>query len=93
VELSVGVSGCGILLIEGDLDIHGDFSWYGPVIVTGSVLFTGGGDKNITGALIAGGSAVVDVMGGNANIVYCSSAISDQTKNEPLQLLSWREDM
>ena len=93
VKLSVGVSGCGMLLVEGDLDIHGDFSWYGPVVVTGAVLFTGGGDKNITGALIAGGSAVVDVMGGNANIVYCSSAISDQTKNEPLQLLSWREDM
>jgi len=93
VKLSTGVSGCGMLLIEGDLDVHGDFSWYGPVIVTGSVLFTGGGDKNITGALIAGGSAVVDVMGANANIVYCSSAISDQTKNQPLQLFSWREDM
>jgi hypothetical protein len=33
------------------------------------------------------------VMGGNANIVYCSAAIRDQTDNRPLQLLSWREDM
>jgi Tfp pilus assembly protein PilX len=93
VTLSAGVSGCGMLFIEGDLDINGDFSWYGPVIVTGSVLFTGGGDKHITGALIVGGSAVLDVMGANASIVYCSSAISDQTNNRPLQLLSWREDM
>ncbi len=93
VQLSGGVSGCGILLIEGDLDIHGDFSWYGPVVVTGSVIFNGGGDKNITGALIAGGSAVIDVTGGNANIVYCSAAISDQTRNRPLRLLGWKEDM
>jgi Tfp pilus assembly protein PilX len=93
IQLSGGVSGCGILLIEGDLDVHGDFSWYGPVLVTGSVVFTGGGNKNITGALIAGGSAVVDVTGGNANIIYCSSAISDQTRNRPLRLLGWKEDM
>ena len=93
VTLSGGVSGCGMLFVVGDLEIHGDFSWYGPVIVTGSILFTGGGDKHITGALIAGGSAVLDVMGANANIVYCSAAIRDQTNNRPLQLLSWREDM
>ena len=93
VTLSAGVSGCGMLFIEGDLDINGNFSWYGPVIVTGSVLFTGGGDKHITGALMVGGSAVVDVMGGNANIIYCSAAISDQTDHRPLQLLSWKEAM
>jgi hypothetical protein len=93
VALSAGVSGCGLLLIEGDLDINDDFAWYGPVIVTGSVLFTGGGDKHITGALMVGGSAVLDVMGGNASIIYCSSAISDQTNHRPLQLLSWKEAM
>lgn len=93
VQLSSGVAGCGILLIEGDLDINGDFSWYGPVIVTGSVVFTGGGNRNITGSLIVGGSAVVDVSGGSANIVYCSIAIDDHTRNRPLRLFSWKEDM
>ena len=44
-----GSSGCGILIVEGDLDIYGGFSWYGPVIVTGLVTLTGGGNKNITG--------------------------------------------
>lgn len=90
VELSGSVSGCGLLLIEGDLHIDGNFSWYGIVIVTGSVLFTGDGDKNITGALIAGESAVLD-LAGNVNIVYCSSAISYQTQNRPLRLLGWME--
>jgi Tfp pilus assembly protein PilX len=93
VILSAGVSGCGMLFVEGDLEIQGDFSWYGPVIVTRSVLFTGGGAKHVTGALIVGGSAVLDVMGASANIVYCSAAIDEQTNNRPLQLLSWREDM
>jgi Tfp pilus assembly protein PilX len=91
IRLTGGSSGCGILLVEGDLDVHGSFSWYGPVIVTGSVTLTGGGNKNITGALLAGGSADADLVGGNANIVYCSPAVKNQTENLPLKSLSWRE--
>jgi hypothetical protein len=91
IRLTGGSSGCGILLVEGDLDIHGDFSWYGPVIVTGSVTLTGGGNKNITGAVLAGGSADADLVGGNANLVYCSAAIRSQTENMPLKIHNWRE--
>jgi hypothetical protein len=91
IRLTGGSSGCGILLVEGDLDLHGSFSWYGPVIVTGSVTLTGGGNKNITGAVLAGGSADADLVGGNANLVYCGAAISSQTENMPLKILNWRE--
>jgi hypothetical protein len=91
IRLSGGSSGCGILLVEGDLDIHGSFSWYGPVIVTGAVTLTGGGNKNITGALLAGSSADADLVGGNANLVYCSAGVNNQTQNLPLRRLSWRE--
>jgi hypothetical protein len=91
IRLTGGGSGCGILLVEGDLDIHGGFSWYGPIIVTGSVTFTGGGNKNVTGAILAGGSADADLVGGNANLVYCSSAITSQNQNLPLKILNWRE--
>jgi hypothetical protein len=93
IRLSGGSSGCGILLVDGDLDMHGGFSWYGMVIVTGSVIFLGGGDKNITGALIAGGSLDADIIGGNSNIVYCSSAIDAQTTNRSLLILNWKENM
>jgi hypothetical protein len=93
ITLSGGTEGCGILLVDGDLNMHGGFSWHGMVIVTGSVIFLGGGDKNITGALIAGGSVDADIIGGNTNIVYCSSAIDNQTKNRPLRILSWQEKM
>ncbi|MDY6989207.1 MAG: pilus assembly PilX N-terminal domain-containing protein [Thermodesulfobacteriota bacterium] len=93
VRLQDGVSGCGVLLIEGDLEVEGSFSWYGLVAVTGSVLFGGPGDRNITGSVMAGGSVVLDVTGGSTNIVYCSSAITAQSQKLPLSLLSWKEDM
>ncbi|MBU2226092.1 MAG: hypothetical protein KJ936_00220, partial [Proteobacteria bacterium] len=91
IKLAGGTTGCGILLVEGDLDINGGFSWHGLVIVSGSVKYTGGGDKNITGGVLAGGSATADVIGGNTNIVYCSSAIGDQTEDQPLRNLSWMD--
>ena len=93
ITLSGGVTGCGILLIEGDLERHGNFSWHGVIITTGSVIFTGGGDRNITGTMIAGGSADGDIIGGNSNIVYCSSAVTNQTEGRALRLLSWKENM
>ena len=93
IKLSGGSEGCGMLLVDGDLELAGGFSWYGMVIVTGSVLFGGGGNKNLTGALIAGGSVDADIIGGNSNVVYCSSAIDAQTENRPLLILNWKENM
>lgn len=92
IHFSGGVSGCGILLVEGNLHLTGGFSWHGLIISTGSVSFTGGGgDNNITGAVLAGGAADTDVVGGNAHIVYCSSAVNNQMDNMPLRYLSWKE--
>jgi len=91
ITLSGGSTGCGILLVEGDLDASGAFSWNGIVIVSGSVRITGGGNKNITGGIIAGGSADADLIGGNISVIYCSSAVNDQTANQPLRNLSWME--
>lgn len=91
IKLTGGTSGCGILLVEGDLNIDGGFAWYGPILVTGSVTYAGGGNKLVTGAILSGGKVVADLVGGNANIEYCSTAISNQTKNRPLQILSWKE--
>ena len=93
VKLTGGTSGCGLLLVDGDLEVNGGFSWYGMVIVSGSVTYLGGGDKNVTGAVIAGGSVDVDLVGGNSNIVYCSSAINNQTANRALKNLNWLEKM
>ena len=91
ISLTGGSSGCGLLLVDGDLDVHGGFQWYGPILVTGSVTFTGGGGKNVTGAILAGGTAALDMVGGDANIIYCSTAIQQQTDILPLVTLRWVE--
>jgi hypothetical protein len=44
--------GQGILLVEGDLSITGNFKWIGLVIATGQVQ-TGNGTTNVTGAILA----------------------------------------
>lgn len=93
LRLSGGTQGCGILMIDGDLEISGGFSWYGVVLVRGSVTYTGGGNKNVTGGIVTGGSVIADVVGGNSNIVYCSSAINNLTAGSPLQRLSWKENI
>jgi Tfp pilus assembly protein PilX len=92
IKLAGGSSGCGLLLVEGDLEVNGGFTWYGMVLVSGSVRYLGGGDKNVTGAVLAGSSMDADLVGGNANIVYCSSAIGAMTANQPWRVLSWIEE-
>jgi len=91
VKLTGGSSGCGILLVEGDFNVQGGFQWNGLIIVTGSITFTGGGGKNVTGSILAGGNVSADLIGGDANIIYCSQAINDQTDNLPLLTLRWVE--
>ena len=92
INLSGNVSGCGILVVEGDLDISGGFEWYGTIIVTGSFRFTGGaGTKNIMGAVISGQSTDGDFVGGNVDINYCSTATEDQNQKHALPILSWIE--
>ncbi len=95
LKLSGGTQGCGILLVDGDLEVSGGFSWYGPVIVTGAITYTGGGNKNITGALLAGDALTAHIetndLGGNATILNCSTAITRPTQNRPLLVLNWQQ--
>jgi len=93
IRLSGGVTGCGILLVEGNLDISGDFSWYGPIIVSGSFTYKGGGTGNITGAVLSGGSAETeDTMAGNIKINYCHDAV-ENFENHSLPILSWKQEL
>ncbi len=91
VKLSGGTTGCGILLVDGDLIVNGGFQWYGVILVTSSVTFLGGGGKNVTGGILAGGMVSADLIGGDANIVYCSQGIRNQTEYLPLLTLRWAE--
>jgi hypothetical protein len=85
--------GAGILLIEGNLEINGEFTWYGVILVTGAVNYAGGGQKNVTGGIMAGENATIETdIGGNSGIIYCSG-VSNKLKDivPPLKITRWRE--
>jgi hypothetical protein len=89
-RLHPGTTGCGMLLVEGDVEIDGDFSWYGAILVTGSLQLTGGGIKQVTGGIVVAGAAMLDA-GTETSLVYCSEAIAQQTHSLPLRILTWRD--
>ena len=89
-RLQPGTTGCGVLLVEGDIEINGDFSWYGAILVTGSLHLTGGGIKQVTGGIVVAGTALLDA-GAETSLVYCSEAIAQQTRSMPLRILTWRD--
>lgn len=91
VHLAGGTQGCGVLMVNGNLDINGGFQWYGIILVAGSLKFSGGGERNVTGSILAAGSGALDVVGGDSAIVYCSAAVNLQTDRVPLLVLKWEE--
>jgi len=85
--------GAGILLVEGNLEIHGGFTWYGVILATGAVGYTGSGRKNVTGGIMAGENATAGIdVDENTGILYCS-AVSNRLKQivPPLKISRWRE--
>jgi len=91
VKLSGGTMGCGMLMVDGNLEINGSFQWYGPILVRGSLSYTGGGEKNVTGGILAGGTGSVDDIGGNAVILHSNSALHQVIGKMPLTVLRWVE--
>ena len=90
-----GGGGSGILLIDGDLTIHGGgFQWYGLIVVKGVVTFQGGGSAgtNIAGAVIAGQEASADTtLGGSVSINLDKCALRNVFRTRPLNYISSRE--
>ena len=66
--------GYGILLVNGNFEVKGDFLWHGLIIINGDFRFSGGGNKAIYGAVIATGSAVR--MDGGVDIYYDCTSLS-----------------
>jgi Tfp pilus assembly protein PilX len=91
VQLTGMSNGCGLLLVEGDLLVNGGLHWYGVILASGSIAFTGGAEKNVTGAVLAGANASADLVGGNTNILYCSQAVYNNSHGLPLHILRWAE--
>jgi len=87
LDLSGSTSGVGILIVEnGNVDITGNFTWKGPVIITGTgvkIRYHGGGNQAIWGAVIVnelsndGDNALEADISGNAKIYYSTEAIDN----------------
>jgi len=93
LKLTGDSRGAGLLLVEGSLEIHGGFTWYGVILVTGAVGYTGSGQRIITGGIMAGENGTMGTnIDENTSIIYCS-AVSRRLKEiiPPLKINRWRE--
>ncbi len=85
-----GVTGYGILMVEGDLEMGGGFNWHGLILVTGTVKYNGGGGPNsinVNGAVLANNSVTTN---GSIDILYDSCKISNSLVDQPLKLVNWK---
>lgn len=88
------VTGYGILLVDGDLELAGGFNWNGMILVTGAVKLNGGGSDpvNVSGQLLSGTSTVTDIsVNGSNNIGYNSCNVKKATAAAPLTVLNWKQ--
>ena len=86
--------GQGILLVNGDLSVAGNFSWTGLVIVLGEVQ-TGNGTSTITGAIMANNANIGDqtTFSGTPVVSYSKCAVDYVLQHagiaRPLAMRSW----
>jgi len=88
------VTGYGILLVDGDLELAGGFNWNGIILVTGAVKLNGGGNDpvNIGGQLLSGTSTVTDIsINGANNITYNSCNVKQASASAPLKVVNWKQ--
>ena len=93
LKLTGDSHGAGLLLVEGNLEINGGFTWYGVILATGTVGYAGGAQRIVTGGIMAAGSATKGIdINENTGIVYCS-AVSNRLKEivPPFKITRWRE--
>jgi hypothetical protein len=89
------VTGYGILVVKGNLQLAGNLSWNGPIIVTGVVTSSGGGSdpKSIQGQIISGSSALGDTtVSGSISIGYNSCNVLNAFSVAPLRVVNWRNN-
>jgi len=89
------VTGYGILIVKGNLQLAGNLNWHGLIIVTGILTSTGGGSdgKNIEGQVYSGSSALGDTaVSGNIDIAYNSCEVKKSLAEQPMKVVSWKQN-
>ncbi len=94
--------GVGLLVIKGDFDFNGAFTYTGLVFVLGGEFTMSGANKNIIGGIFTAnvidngdgtysyGTPTVE-FNGNSDFLYSSQAISLANDLLPMRVLNWRE--
>jgi hypothetical protein len=83
------VTGYGILLVKGNVQIAAPFQWEGLVVVSGQVTFSGGlGSSILNGALYANR---IQVLHDDVSISLDTCPIAATLRTLPVQVLTWRQ--
>ena len=83
------VSGYGILLVKGNVQIAAPFQWQGLIVASGQITFSGGlGSATINGALYA---ERVQVLHHDVSIALDTCPIARTLRTLPVQVLTWRQ--
>jgi Tfp pilus assembly protein PilX len=88
------VTGYGVLIVKGDLQMAGNVNWHGIIIVTGVMTSSGGGsnNKNIQGQVYSGSSSLGDTtISGNIDIGYNSCEVKKALSSQPLTVVNWKQ--
>jgi hypothetical protein len=89
------VTGYGVLLVKGDLELAGNITWNGVIIVTGNIVTTGGGkdSKNILGQIYAGQNNLGDSsITGTVTVGYHSCNVKNALASQPLKVVNWKQN-
>ena len=94
---SLTASGCGILVVNGSLEINGTFDYKGLVVAfkntTIDIKLNGNG--SILGSLVVAGNQInVEVANGNFDVLYSTQAlalIDNLLTTKRFSILSWWE--
>ena len=85
------LSGRGILVVTGDLDLAGNLHYEGLIYVLGELTLSGGGsaEKQVTGGIMA--QSVVTLNGSNLTVNYSQATLEEVAKeNSTSNMILWK---
>lgn len=87
------ITGYGILLVTGDLELGGGFQWNGIILATGSVTLNGGGGGiNIQGLIFTGTSTLTDITINGGNVIgYDSCKVKSALSGAGARVVNWKQ--
>ena len=95
-RIQSGGVGQGVLLVDGDLDLRGNFAFYGIVIVQGNMETQGSGNRVYGGVLASNADLDTQALVGGSVITNSTCAVrraieqnSSLTRVRPLAARSW----